>query len=498
MEQEINTPSQKSFIKRFWWLIPIIVVVVIAAVIFLSWKIKDDGGSNSKFFLDISQKVSALDSRIVDTFAVTSGSAFQYNSPTIVDDYIYIGSSRRVPADTKPEDLQGLLHQDYFYKLDLDLNEIWEYALPEYTMCGGGAALDSDGNIYFVATRYYPDTRPINEKSISKGILTENWIYSLTNSGEFRWKKLISYPNEAWLHAMFNVSISDTDTIYVADSKLFAFNQNGETNWQYPDDNRTISGNRSAAIIDDAGYIYFISPDATENYYETDDIRLFKFAPNSNGTPIYSVTLDNNIMVESNGMGGGYKDRWQLSTPAFSTNKKTIFAAVGNTMNAINTSDGEILWSYMPEGITGTFKASPAVDADNNIYVGTKDNEGSVFYAFKSDGSGLLWKKATSADLYVSPLIGDDNTIYTGSETSPDGQFHAIDMTTGEYKWGFAISDFSFSSPALYNGYIYIGTFQPTEWGSLLKIKVDANNYPADTAWPRFHGGNLNNGQKGK
>jgi hypothetical protein len=78
--------------------------------------------------------------RIIASF--TPGSSyFYYNSPTLVDDNIYVGTSRK--AKDNPVD------DNYFFKLDTDLNKIWEYPL-YLSEVRGGATLDSEGNIYFV------------------------------------------------------------------------------------------------------------------------------------------------------------------------------------------------------------------------------------------------------------------------------------------------------------------------------------------------------------
>lgn len=78
--------------------------------------------------------------RIIASF--TPGSSyFYYNPPTLVDDNIYVGTSRK--AKDNPVD------DNYFFKLDTDLNKIWEYPL-YLSEVRGGATLDSEGNIYFV------------------------------------------------------------------------------------------------------------------------------------------------------------------------------------------------------------------------------------------------------------------------------------------------------------------------------------------------------------
>jgi len=392
--------------------------------------------------------------------------------------------------------------------MDLDLKVVWKYSLGK-TQVGGGATLDSKGNIYFVTIDFSVDPAPQDPNDNgSKSLLTELNLYSLTNDGIFRWKRQISYNGEKWHHGMINCAISTEDTVYVGNSKLFAFDTVGNIKWQYPDNDTRIIGFSSSPIIDSADNVYFVSPEGVEenNEYGTDVIRAYKFSPISDGTPMWSTLLGNEIRENEGGNpngGGGQKENGMLSSPAFGIGEKSLYAAVGNTINKVDTESGKLIWSFKPEGATGSFKSSPAVDSDDNIYLGTKSNIESNFYAIKSDGT-LLWKRLIGADVYDSPLLGDDNKVYFGSETLPDGKFFALDMNTGETKWSIGpnnnIADFSFDSPLLYKGYIYIGVYSVTDSGNdhdaLLKIKVDAYGYLPNAAWPRFHGGNDNSGIK--
>ena len=82
-------------------------------------------------------------------------------------------------------------------------------------------------------------------------------------------------------------------------------------------------------------------------------------------------------------------------------------------------------------------------------------------------------------------------------------------MTTGASAWDTGgtdgkdnLADISFSSPALDNGFIYLGAFQHRDGSggttpdALYKMRVDGTNYLATAAWPRYHGGNGNTGRK--
>lgn len=479
---------KKTFFRKFWW-------AGLIALIILG--------------IGIGYTVMYVDLRIVDSFTDKMGNAFQYNTPTIMDDSIYIGTSSNFNYSERSQAVLENIPHGTFYKMDLDLNPIWSYSLGKSNVAGS-ASLDSDGNIYFVAISYALNTT----RNAEKGYNAAYDLYSLTNDGELRWKTPISEENVRWIHGMINCAISSDDTIYVGESRLFAFDSNGSIKWQYPDarqeikgsslgqkdnapkeskgSNQSITGFKSSPIIDSEGNVYFVSPEPTEKGEETDQIRIYKFTSDSKGTPVWSTLLDNQTLDPPGGKteGGGMKERWMLSSPAFSKGEKFIYSAVGNTINKIDCSSGEIVWSMKPEGATGAFKASPVVDDQDNIYIGSKSNNESNFYAIKADGSGLLWVRHNRTDIYTTAILGDDGLVYYGSEGSY-GSFHAVDMKTGQEKWGIgnALQDFSYGSPVLNKGFVYFGGYMlKMPYKSMYKLKVDAFDYLPDAAWPKIFG----------
>jgi len=425
--------------------------------------------------------------RVIATFTPESRTCFQYNTPAIIDDYIYIGTSTKISDSSDQEEYLSSLPDNFFYKMDLSLNIIWKYPL-QTTMVCGGASLDSNQNIYFVTVTYFP-TDEYNPEDL-KDYQVQMELISLTNDGTFRWKKQITHDKVKWRHGMLNCAIGTDDTIYVGFSKLYAFFPNSSIKWQYPDNETIISNTRTSPIIDNEGNIYFISQEPKETTEWPKSTRVYKFAADSDGTPIWEIIL----VDEVDGEGILY------STPSFLKDQKSFYTAVGTTIYHIETESGDIIWSTTPKEATGTFKASPAVDENDTLYFGTKANQDSKLYAINSDGS-LLWMNPIGSDMYPSPFLGDDGKLYIGSETNEKGKFYAIDKTTGEIHWaiGNTFPDFSFGSPILKDGYAYFGGNEvrpDAPWEkAFFKIKVDANNYPSDVAWPCFHGSNKNTGR---
>jgi outer membrane protein assembly factor BamB len=191
-----------------------------------------------------------------------------------------------------------------------------------------------------------------------------------------------------------------------------------------------------------------------------------------------------------------------LSSPAFSTDYSKVFVAVHDKVYCLATSTGVKAWEFTPPGMTGEFRATPAVDAANNVYLGTKADSLSVFYAIKADGSGLLWQSPIGADLYSSPALGDDQTLYVGSEYGYSGagqRLHALSLATGLARWSSPLNgDVTWSSPAISSdGTLYIGSMDIQGVGAAVyAFHTDATGLMPGAGSPRFHGGNASTGRR--
>jgi outer membrane protein assembly factor BamB len=385
---------------------------------------------------------------------------FFLNPPTLVDNCIYIGTSR---GDNK-------ITSDHnaFFKFDSTLKEIWSYPLGKKEV-RGAASLDSFGNVYFVVgegIKLSPDGYFIK-------------LYSLDKNGFFRWSKdLIGNPFV--FHGMSNPAVSADNQIYIGGNGIFyAFDINGKEIWKYTGCAQTIL---SAPVIDDEGNIYFT---AMNEVISLDRLGAERWHFNSNED------------IES------YPDGSGLSSPAFSTDYSRLIVPQWKTIYCLGTDNGEIVWKYRVPWMVGDFRATPAVDDHDNIYIGNHgigDKTQSLF-AIKSDGTGMLWYTKIGADLYSSPALGDDKVIYVGSEFSGDEgyTFHAIDMLTGEIIWSTVQrSDVTFSSPVISNsGIVYVGTMGNENGpGELIAFHSSSHGLLPNAGSPRFHGSNSSSGRK--
>lgn len=401
-------------------------------------------------------------SRIIARYKVESDGYFYYNPPTLVNGYIYIGTSSKLETD-------ALATDNCFIKLDINTNLCWKYRLGKNEV-RGAAVVDSKGNVYFVVV----EGRGTWEDAYKQA---ETYLYKLDSEGQFKWKVNLATAGQIYHMGMVNPAVDENDIIYVGGDKLYAIDpEDGKFKWEYPEGEAKMVFT-NAPIIDSDRNVYFIANNKTEGENEVYSLK--------DGTLNWKCRLEKGFT---------------LSSPAFNVEGNELIAASGQTIYWIDLKNGNIKRKYTPEGITGELRGSPAVDGDNNVFVGEKSNTNSIFFAIKADGTGLLWSKKIGADLYSSPALGDDGLIYTASEDTRDGdkgkgnRFHAINKTTGETVWALKLEmDVTWGSAVIdENGYIYIGDMK----GYFYKIKSDCSGLDPHAAWPRFRGSNEGTGRK--
>lgn len=496
--------------KWFKWVLLGIIIISLVIFSFVAYSgYKNDHQSPE----EKNNKIS-FNERVVKTFTPESGTAFKYASPMLYNNHIYIGTSERTGYNDAPI---AKIHDNFFYKFDLDLNVVWQYPMGK-KMVIGGAVMDSNHNLYFIS-ELLDDKNNANKKD---QIFSTTYLTSLTEDGKFRWEKQLSQEVEYWDHAYITPAISTDNIIYFGDSKFYAYDVDGNQLAKYPtENNKKIVEYGGAPVIDALGNVYFTAPEPINtssikveekgiNYYKSDIINAYKFSPKL-ASVIWTTQMGNEMLDNEGGNpngGGGQKANGIESPPSLGVDDKVLYGLAGCTISKIDTSSGKLLWSLKPDGASGHFNAGAAIDAEDNLYIGTKSNNESRFYAISSAGK-QLWRTDIGSDLYNSPILGDDGLIYVGSETNPKGKFHALDRLNGEQKWAIGtdnekkIPDFSHDAMLLYNGYVYVGVHSAVEGEeenaqlvpTLYKIKVDANNYLPNAAWPRIFGGNSNNGR---
>lgn len=420
---------------------PIVAIALLGAIV--SCGGHDDAGSTTG-----PTNQPTLSPRLLHSF-LPGSIGFYYAPPTLVGNAIYIGTSRGVEYQPGADNA--------FYKLSLTLTKVWEFPLGAKEV-RGGATIDAAGNVYFAVEE--GRLRQTSNPSVF-------WLYSLDPNGALRWTRMIR--RVLPMYGMNNVAIATDNTIYVGGDKFYAFDSDGNVKWRYPSDLVSLLV-LNAPIIDPAGNIYFSSLNAIVSLTPTGSLR-------------WSVATR-----------GEY-----FSSPAFSTDYSKVFVAVQDTVYGLTASTGARVWAFSPPGMAGVFRATPAVDDGDNVYLGNKADSASVFYAIRADGSGLRWQRAIGSDLYSSPAIGNDRTVYVGSEFAAGMNLHALDLATGATKWSSPLrADATWSSPAISDaGTLYIASMDVNGTGAgVYAFRTDATGLLLNAGSPRFHGGNANTGRR--
>jgi outer membrane protein assembly factor BamB len=140
-----------------------------------------------------------------------------------------------------------------------------------------------------------------------------------------------------------------------------------------------------------------------------------------------------------------------LSTPSV-VDDTVYFGSKDGFVYALNLKDGKALWKFETDGKVLT---SPVV-VDDKVFFGSND---SYFYALnRSDGKGL-WKKKLKdykyTGIYSSPAHYKDN-VYIASKNR---QLIAFVSESGAREWALRTRNPFYSSPVIYNGILYISTF---------------------------------------
>lgn len=191
---------------------------------------------------------------------------------------------------------------------------------------------------------------------------------------------------------IWNTTIVDQDlgtpvvaadgTIYVCGhASLWALSSNGKLKWHYAN-----SESASPAVAADG--TVFVSA-----YYSWNNQALNALWPN--GTLRWSSPLTS-----------------MASTPAIGSSGVLYVTSVAGFLAALNSSTGELLWSYNLGSYTSS---SPALGADETVYVGAGNNT----YAIVAPSSGnlgvLKWSAIVDAAGDSNPSLGPDGTLYVSA-----------------------------------------------------------------------------------
>ncbi|MDY6835093.1 MAG: PKD domain-containing protein [Chloroflexota bacterium] len=209
------------------------------------------------------------------------------------------------------------------------------------------------------------------------------------------------------------------------------------------------------------------------SYIEVDDPWLmFGHNAQRTGRSYYSGP-QNHSLYWSYDIGGASDLPGIASSPAISADDTIYVGTADGSILALNPN-GTQKWAFDTGDYVSTAEwilSSPAIGQDGTIYFGSQEPQGNgedlvpdqqdgTLWALDSNGN-LKWKYDTQGWILSSPAIDDDGIIYFGSG---DGYIYAlrpdVDLSQGERgKWTFNTQDWILSSPAIgMDGTIYIGS----------------------------------------
>lgn len=284
-----------------------------------------------------------------------------------------------------------------------------------------GAAVGSDGTIYFGARAGFNDYR----------------VFAVRADGTEIWRSSkIQDPIKT------TPALGANGTLYVGtdDNFLYAlFTATGRQKWAF----QTNANIESSPALQ-GSVVYFGSDD--RNVYAVEDIgtsgRLkWKTATNGLVESSPAVGADGTVYIGSddsklyalNGSTGAV--RWSRSlnllvrsSPVISQNGTVYVGSDDDRLYAINAASGAVRWSYK----TGLdVRSSAAIGPSGIVYIGSNDNN---VYALTDLGTSaqLKWKFKADGNVKTPILVGANDIVYFGSD---DHKVRALRGSDGAVKW---------------------------------------------------------------
>jgi outer membrane protein assembly factor BamB len=290
-------------------------------------------------------------------------------------------------------------------------------------------------------TRFNVFENVINTSNVSN--LTQDWI---ATPGD------VNYSSPAVANGI----------VYIGsyDGELYAFNAvTGTQVWSY-----------------NIGYTITSSPAVANGivYIGSGDGKLYAFNASSGvllwsyttGKAIYSAPLTANgvIYVSSedgmvytlNATSGALLWRYNTGTIIYcspSLDNGVLYISSGTTLYALKATTGVRLWSYTASPLD--YLGNVAIT--NGVAYVTSNNYNLNTYKISSLNSNtgrLIWSYDTGGEIYTSPAVGN-GIVYIGTF---DDKLYALNATAGALLWSYTTGGKIYSSVTIANGVVYIGS----------------------------------------
>jgi outer membrane protein assembly factor BamB/HEAT repeat protein len=141
--------------------------------------------------------------------------------------------------------------------------------------------------------------------------------------------------------------------------------------------------------------------------------------------------------------------------------------AEDNSVYALEAATGATVWEYERDepassglgdlfgdgGAPDTNRSSPAV-VGTDLYIGHCRSDGAEFYNLHAKTGECHWTYTADADVYSSPAVVDE-LVYIGTTK---GDVVALNAATGSVQWTATIATELTASPTVVGGVVYIGS----------------------------------------
>lgn len=289
---------------------------------------------------------------------------------------------------------------------------------------------------------------------------------------------------------------SDDGHLYALDAR------NGRMLWKFKTGGRVSSTaavyENKVAFMSFDGYVYSLDQESGKEIwkFKTAGEKVFS-APGLHGMPEKDRKLDDpwdmflsspvvakGIIYVGCGEGMFYAldaktgiKKWEYKTgdvihssPAYAS-QTVYFGSWDSYLYALNAADGSLKWKFKT-GIDTVyynqvgFQSSPVV-YKGIIYSGCRDAH---VWAIDAETGNLKWKYYNNGSWVIATPVVHNDTLYY--ETSDSHKVNALSAVSGKLLYSGDCKTYGFSSPALTNGILYLGT----HGGSMMALETKTGN----------------------
>ena len=291
---------------------------------------------------------------------------------------------------------------------------------------------------------------------------TDSNVYAFTLSGTLLWK----YKTGAAV--LSSPAVGSDGTVYIGsnDTYAYALTSSGKLKWKFETNDaiycKPVIGSDGTIFMGSTdGYMYAIAPSTGTQKWQFDAGDPIYFSPTIGSTGVVYFSNAYGLVYALSASNG--KVIWQydtksdiLSSPVVGPGEIIYIGTFSGYLYVFSSTGSASRYHVGPAQSSELY--SPALSADGKtLYIGqysAVSSYGSHLYAFNTTRRSFTWKFAIGNETYFAPTIGPDGSIYFGCY---DSYVYAL-KPDGTLKWSFLTGDIVQSSPAVYNGVVYVGS----------------------------------------